>query len=129
MVWSTQTYCILTTSKAASPIHDLKWDPYTVNEFSSVGSDGTVLFWLLDETSSSIGLNVHEAEVPDDLLYTKSTVSVSFNVVIESQISWFSWFILFHKINLKLPNRLYGSYTVCSCILLRIDKKFYLKKS
>ena len=75
VVWSTTTYCILTTSKAASPIHDIKWDPYTVNEFSSVGVNGTILFWLLDETTSNIGLNVHEAEVPDDLLYIKSTVS------------------------------------------------------
>ncbi|XP_052262541.1 WD repeat-containing protein 90-like isoform X2 [Dreissena polymorpha] len=72
VVWSTQSYCILTTSKAASPIHHLRWDPYTVNEFSSVGQNGTVLFWLLDETTSNIGLNVHEGEVPDDLLYKKS---------------------------------------------------------
>ncbi|WAQ96619.1 WDR90-like protein [Mya arenaria] len=75
VIWSTQSYCILTTSKAASPIHDICWDPYTVNEFASVGQNGTVLFWLLDETTSNIGLNVHEADVPDDLLYTKATGS------------------------------------------------------
>lgn len=80
VIWSTTTYCILTTSKAASPIHELKWDPYTVNEFSSVGQNGTMLFWLLDETTSSFGLNVHEAEVPDDLLYSKSTVSLCLNL-------------------------------------------------
>lgn len=74
VVWSTHNYCILTTSKAASPIHDLRWDPYTVNEFASVGQNGTVLFWLLDETTSNICLNVHEADVPDDLLYEKSVV-------------------------------------------------------
>ncbi|XP_053384270.1 WD repeat-containing protein 90-like isoform X2 [Mercenaria mercenaria] len=73
VIWSTHNYCILTTSKAASPIHDLRWDPYTVNEFSSVGQNGTVLFWLLDETTSNICLNVHEGEVPDDLLYVKGS--------------------------------------------------------
>ena len=75
VVWSTDTYGILTTSKAASPIHSLKWDPYTVNEFSSVGQNGTVLFWLLDETATNICLNVHEAEVPDELLKIKHVVS------------------------------------------------------
>ena len=77
MVWSTDSYGILTTSKAASPIHCLKWDPYTVNEFSSVGQNGTVLFWLLDETATNICLNVHEAEVPDDLLRLKHGVTMN----------------------------------------------------
>lgn len=75
VIWSTATYCILTTSKAASPIHDLRWDPFTVNEFASVGADGMVLFWLLDETGANVSLNVHEAEVPEDLLYVKQPVS------------------------------------------------------
>ena len=74
VVWSTDSYGILTTSKAASPIHSLKWDPYTVNEFASVGQNGTVLFWLLDETTTNICLNVHDAEVPDDLLRLKHGV-------------------------------------------------------
>lgn len=68
VVWSTNNYEILTTSRAASPIHELKWDPYTVNEFASVGQNGTVLFWLLDETTSDVCLNVHEADVPEELL-------------------------------------------------------------
>ena len=75
VVWSTQSYEILTSTKTSLPIHDLKWDPYTVNEFASVGGNGTVLFWLLDETGSSVNLNVHEAEVPEDLLQTHHMVS------------------------------------------------------
>ena len=45
-----------------------------MNEFASVGQNGTVLFWLLDETTTNICLNVHEAEVPDDLLRLKHGV-------------------------------------------------------
>ncbi|KAL3876292.1 hypothetical protein ACJMK2_034157, partial [Sinanodonta woodiana] len=70
VVWSTHSYGLLTTSRAAHPIHELKWDPYTVNEFASVGRNGAVLFWLLDETSNNISLNVHEAELPDELFKT-----------------------------------------------------------
>lgn len=68
VVWSTDNYEILTTSRAASPVHELKWDPYTVNEFATVGQNSTVLFWLLDETTTDVCLNVHEAEVPEELL-------------------------------------------------------------
>lgn len=46
----------------------MKWDPFSVNEFVSVGQDGSVLFWLLDETKNNACLNVHEAEVPEELL-------------------------------------------------------------
>ena len=31
---------------------------------------GVVLFWLVDETGSDVRLNVHEAEVPEELLKT-----------------------------------------------------------
>jgi hypothetical protein len=57
------------------PIHDLLWDPYTVNEFASVGQNGTLLFWLLDETGTDVALNVHEADVPEELLQTHHLVS------------------------------------------------------
>lgn len=74
MVWSTYNYNILTTTQTSVPMHHLKWDPYTVNEFASAGANGTVLFWLLDETGDNVGLNVHEAEVPEDLLQTHHMV-------------------------------------------------------
>ena len=76
VVWSTYNYNILTTSKTAHPVHDLKWDPFTVNEFVSVGDNGTVLFWLLDETGHEVALNVHEAEVPEEVLQTHHLVSL-----------------------------------------------------
>ena len=58
VVWSTTNYAVLTTSYAKEPIHSLLWDPYTVNEFVSVGQNSTVLFWLLDETVGKVCLNV-----------------------------------------------------------------------
>ncbi|BFZ03507.1 hypothetical protein BsWGS_06545 [Bradybaena similaris] len=67
VVWDTTSYQIAATSMAPAPIHCLKWDPFAVNEFVSVGEQGTVLFWLLDETSSEVCLNVHEADLPDEL--------------------------------------------------------------
>ena len=68
VLWSTNTYTVLTSTKTMRPIHDLVWDPYTVNEFASVGEAGTLSFWLLDETQAQVTLSVHEAQLPDDLL-------------------------------------------------------------
>ncbi|XP_064636675.1 WD repeat-containing protein 90-like [Lineus longissimus] len=74
VVWSTYTYTILTATKATLPIHSIKWDPYTMNEFASVGENGAVLFWLLDEGAGpdSATLNVHEADVPEEILKTRT---------------------------------------------------------
>ena len=58
VIWGTKDYNVLTSSYTQAPIHDLSWDPYTMNEFVSVGEDGNVLFWLLDETRGSFNLNV-----------------------------------------------------------------------
>ena len=55
-------------------MHDVKWDPYTVNEFASVGDTGTLSFWLLDETQAEVTLSVHEAQLPHDLLGTHHMV-------------------------------------------------------
>lgn len=58
VVWCTRDLVVLAASYARHPIHDIMWDPYTVNEFTSVGQDGSVLFWLLDETGDKMTLNV-----------------------------------------------------------------------
>ena len=76
VVWSTYTYTVLTSTKTSQPVHDIKWDPYTVNEFASVGEAGTLSFWLLDETQAEVTLSVHEAQLPDDLLRTHHMVCV-----------------------------------------------------
>ena len=58
VIWGTKEYNVLTSSFAKDPIHDLCWDPFTMNEFVSVGEDGNVMFWLLDETRGSFNLSV-----------------------------------------------------------------------
>ena len=81
VVWSTHNYSLLAASKSAQPIHDLSWDPYTTNEFSSVGETGTLLFWMLDETQGRFSLNVHEAGVPQDLMDSKHMVRFFLNCI------------------------------------------------
>ncbi|KAH9513092.1 WD repeat-containing protein 90 [Bulinus truncatus] len=75
VVWRTTDFQIVASSSTESVIHAVKWDPFTVNEFVSVGDNGTVLFWLLDETTSDVFLNVHEAELPEDLLSSNTEVN------------------------------------------------------
>ncbi|XP_077979468.1 WD repeat-containing protein 90-like [Glandiceps talaboti] len=74
VVWNTIDYSVIAASKTAVPVHELHWDPYSASEFVSVGSKGTVLFWLLDETHQKCSLNVHEPDVPEELLDTKHMV-------------------------------------------------------
>lgn len=71
VVWCTRDLVVLAASYARHPVHDIMWDPYTANEFTSVGQDGSVLFWLLDETGDKMTLNVHEPEVPKELVQSK----------------------------------------------------------
>lgn len=58
VVWCTRDMIILAASYARHPVHDVMWDPFTASEFTSVGQDGSVLFWLLDETGGKHVLNV-----------------------------------------------------------------------
>ena len=81
VIWSTHDYTLLAASKTAQPVHALAWDPYTTNEFSSVGETGTLLFWMLDETQGRFSLSVHEAGVPEDVMGSKHMVSTEGLVV------------------------------------------------
>ena len=88
VVWSTRDWEILTSSTSRSPVHELQWDPYTGNEFVSVGQDGSVSFWLLDEATGNIVMNVRFFCFSTSInarrfefkmsLITSSTVSVLF---------------------------------------------------
>ena len=60
VVWCTRDLVVLASSFARHPVHDIMWDPYTANEFCSLGQEGSVLFWLLDETSDQMTLNVRK---------------------------------------------------------------------
>ena len=63
-IWSTIDYELLATSSTRYPIHAVRWDPYTMNEFATVGQNGSVLFWLLDETKQQVALNVGLFNLP-----------------------------------------------------------------
>ena len=76
VVWSTFTCDILATYVCPAPIHALQWDPYMCNEFASVGAQGSIMFWLLDETGSSAALSVHEAKVPREIEMAQHGVGV-----------------------------------------------------
>ena len=64
-MWDTRDYSIVATAKPPCPIHSVKWDPYTVNEFLSVGANAAVLFWLVDETNDTISLSVSDIYAVD----------------------------------------------------------------
>ena len=40
VVWNTLNYTVLTSTTTTAPMHDVIWDPSTVNEFVSVGTAG-----------------------------------------------------------------------------------------
>ena len=40
VIWSTLNYTVLTSTTTTVPMHDVAWDPSTVNEFVSVGTAG-----------------------------------------------------------------------------------------
>ena len=40
VVWNTLNYTVLTSTTTTVPMHDVNWDPSTVNEFVSVGTAG-----------------------------------------------------------------------------------------
>ena len=82
VVWETKSFQQVASSSAvAAPVHGLLWDPYTVNEFVTVGEAGTVMFWLLGESgrrttdvrgggeggACTYSLSVQEAELPLEL--------------------------------------------------------------
>ena len=65
LVWSAGSYDLLTSSYTSQPIHDLVFDPFRVNEFVSVGHNGSAVFWMLDETALSVNLNVRRFQGSD----------------------------------------------------------------
>lgn len=66
-VWEVSTGIMLAAAESVTPIHDVRWDPCSTDEFVTVGQDAAVCFWLLDTTQTVPVLNVHVAAVPEDL--------------------------------------------------------------
>ncbi|XP_065066075.1 WD repeat-containing protein 90-like [Rhopilema esculentum] len=80
VIWSTMDYTVLVSTFTRYPIHAVSWDPFTMNEFATVGQNGSVLFWLLDETKQQAFLNIHEAEVPEEI-FNDSQETLSYDVI------------------------------------------------
>ena len=58
VVWFTRDYTVLTSSSLASPIHAFSWDPFVANEFTTIGRDKSVMFWILEENLGKFTLKV-----------------------------------------------------------------------
>ena len=70
VVWNTLNYTVLTSTITTVPMHDVIWDPSTVNEFVSVGTAGRHSA-LFESNSLVCFISLHNAQVrleyPDDL--------------------------------------------------------------
>lgn len=77
-VWDTHDYSIVATAKPPCPIHSVMWDPFSVNEFISVGAHASILFWLVEETNDKVSLNVSNyCRLLDELQNTERCLLVS----------------------------------------------------
>ena len=48
-IWSTQDYTIVSQATAEHPIHSARWHPFSANQVATVGRNGTLCFWYLDD--------------------------------------------------------------------------------
>ena len=63
IIWSTTDYSVLATSSLSSPVHEIRWDTHSAYELTSVGADGHIAFWLLEEheeRETGMELKVHD---------------------------------------------------------------------
>ena len=77
VIWLTSNYQIVTAAKSDHVIHDVRWDPFSVNEFATVGEKGALCFWLLEDSSQDDTgcLSLCEASIPPEVLKAeKNTV-------------------------------------------------------
>ena len=54
-IWSSVDYSLLTATNLSLAAHELRWDPSTAYEFTTVGAGGSVIFWLLEEEPGGRG--------------------------------------------------------------------------
>ncbi|XP_014661522.1 PREDICTED: WD repeat-containing protein 90-like isoform X2 [Priapulus caudatus] len=81
VIWSTYDWTVTVTTIASFPIHQLCWDMYHNAEFVTVGEEGKVCFWMLEENESTPQhgqLCLHEPEIPEELLYDQAGLAVNF---------------------------------------------------
>eukprot|EP00041_Stephanoeca_diplocostata_P033073 m.1082433 g.1082433 ORF g.1082433 m.1082433 type:complete len:1886 (-) comp24266_c0_seq4:397-6054(-) len=64
-VWEVQTGTMVAAAQADAPINRIQWDPCSPREFATVGQQGILQFWLVDESQAAPVLNVHTAATPE----------------------------------------------------------------
>ena len=48
-IWSTNDYSIVTQAITDHPMHCARWNPFSANELATVGRNGSLYFWYLDD--------------------------------------------------------------------------------
>lgn len=48
-MWSSHDYSLLVATNLDYAVHDVRWDPFTAYEFTTVGSGQCVSFWMVEE--------------------------------------------------------------------------------
>ena len=48
-LWSSRDYSLLAASTLSHAIHEVRWDPCTAYEFTAVGAQAGISFWVVEE--------------------------------------------------------------------------------
>ena len=109
-VWETSNYTLIASTVTNSSLHHIAWDPQAFNEFVTVGDNGSIMFWLIDEISDKKPkLRVQEPDIPDEVSSLSNRVS-SCSFVSQSQAAdewcnqWPQSFVIFslHCVSLEV---------------------------
>ena len=89
-VWECSTGALLAATQSDQPLHAVAWDPNNYGEFAACGQDGTLLFFLLDD-SQDVGarytrqhkhvLKVFAASLPKSLHSPRAAGPVHFTAL------------------------------------------------
>ncbi|KAF6029854.1 WDR90 [Bugula neritina] len=67
-LWETSMCTLVASTQTSQPINYVAWDPQAFNEFVTVGDQGAIMFWLVDELTDNIPkLRVQEPALPEEI--------------------------------------------------------------
>lgn len=73
-LWNTNTQFLESSSLAEYPVHEVCWDPQQSSSFTTVGENGTILFWMVDEkTNEGVDLMLHKPKIGLQILEMAQT--------------------------------------------------------
>ena len=61
-VWSAHDYSLLVATNLEHTVNDVRWDPFTAYEFTTVGAGHCVSFWMIEEDQQA-GENKYQLKV------------------------------------------------------------------